>query len=92
VVCYGPLADTAMLNTVAAPVLGVYGVNDGRVNNQLPGIVSRMQSLGKSFVADSYPGTGHGFLKPGRNGYGTPAAQQAWADIDAFFTRHLEGQ
>jgi carboxymethylenebutenolidase len=90
VVCYGPLADTAMLASVEAPVLGVYGENDGRVNNPLPDIARRMHALGKPFTADSYPGTGHGFLKPGRNGHGTPAEAQAWADIEAFFARHLE--
>lgn len=92
VVCYGPLADTAMLNTVQAPVLGVYGQNDGRVNNSLPDIARRMNELGKSFVADSYAGTGHGFLKPGRNGHGTAEAARAQAEIDAFLKRQLEQQ
>ncbi|HRP08764.1 MAG TPA: dienelactone hydrolase family protein [Gemmatimonadales bacterium] len=90
VVCYGPLADTALLNSVEAPVLGVYGENDGRVTNALPDIVRKMNELGKSFVADSYAGTGHGFLKPGRNGHGTAEAVRAQADIDAFLKRQLE--
>lgn len=92
VVCYGPLADTAMLRTVKAPVLGVYGQNDGRVNNSLPQVAEMMKALGKSFAADSYPGTGHGFFKPGRMGNGTPAAAKAQADIDAFFAKQLEGK
>jgi len=92
VVCYGPLADTLMLRTVKAPVLGVYGQNDGRVNNSLPRVAEMMKALGKSFVADSYPGTGHGFMKPGRMGHGTPAAAKAQADIDAFFAKQLEGK
>lgn len=90
VVCYGPAADTTMLARVRTPVLGVYGENDGRVNNQLPSVVRAMQAAGAPFVADSYPGTGHGFLKPGRRGHGTEAAVRAQADIDAFLTRHLE--
>ena len=90
VVCYGPVADTAMLRTVRAPVLGVYGENDGRVNNQLPLVAGMMAAMGKPFTADSYPGTGHGFLKPGRRGHDTPSTAQAWSDIDAFFARHLE--
>jgi carboxymethylenebutenolidase len=89
VVCYGPLADTTMLRSVQAPVLGVYGERDGRVNNGLPGIVRLMEAMGKPFTADSYPGTGHGFLKPGRTGSGTPAAARAWTDIDAFLAQHL---
>lgn len=89
VVCYGPLADTTLLDHVHAPVLGVYGQNDGRVNNSLPAIARIMQGLGKSFVADSYAGTGHGFLKPGRAGHGTTEADRAQRDIDAFFKAKL---
>jgi carboxymethylenebutenolidase len=89
VVCYGPLADTAMLGRVHAPVLGVYGQNDGRVTNSLPAIVRIMQQQGKSFVADSYAGTGHGFLKPGRQGNGTAEAERAQREIDAFFRAKL---
>jgi carboxymethylenebutenolidase len=89
VVCYGPLADTTSLARVQAPVLGVYGQNDGRVNNSLPAIARIMQGLGKSFVADSYVGTGHGFLKPGRQGHGTAEAARAQANIDAFFKAKL---
>lgn len=91
VVCYGPLADTTLLASVQAPVLGVYGEKDGRVTNSLPAITRTMQRLGKSFVADSYPGTGHGFLKPGRTGSDLPSADSARRVIDAFFTRHLSG-
>lgn len=89
VVCYGPMVDTTLLATVGAPVLGVYGQNDGRVNNALPTVARLMHALGKSFVADSYAGTGHGFLKPGRTGHGTDEAERAQRDIDAFFTRYL---
>lgn len=89
VVCYGPLADTLMLSRVQAPVLGVYGQNDGRVNNSLPTIARLMQGLGKSFTADSYIGTGHGFLKPGRTGHGTAEAARAQRDIDAFLNSRL---
>ena len=46
-------------------------------------------AFGKSFVADSYVGTGHGFLKPGRNGYGTAEAERAQGNIDAFFKEKL---
>ena len=91
VVCYGPLADTAMLATVQAPVKGVYGENDGRVTNGLPTIVEMMRQLGKPFVADSYAGTGHGFMKPGRRGSGTAEAERAAREIDAFFAEHLGG-
>jgi carboxymethylenebutenolidase len=89
VVCYGALADTTLLGRVQAPVLGVYGQNDGRVTNALPAIARIMQGLGKSFVADSYIGTGHGFLKPGRRGHGIAEAERAQANIDAFLKTKL---
>ncbi len=92
VVCYGPLADTTLLTTVKAPVLGVYGQNDGRVTNSLPTIVRMMNAMGKPFAADSYAGTGHGFLHPGRRGSETPESERAWRDIDAFLGRTLGGK
>jgi carboxymethylenebutenolidase len=92
VVCYGPLADTAMLASVQAPVMGVYGQNDGRVTNALPTIVEMMHRMGKPFVADSYAGTGHGFMKPGRTGSGSAEADRAKREIETFFGTHLEGR
>jgi len=90
VVCYGPLADTALLKTVKAPVLGVYGENDMRVNASTPDIQRILGAQGTPFSSDSYPGTGHGFLKPGRKGAGTPEAARALSNIDAFFAQQLE--
>lgn len=92
VVCYGPLADTLLLKTVKAPVLGVYGENDMRVNATTPDIQRILSAQRTPFSADSYPGTGHGFLKPGRKGAGTPEAARALSNIDAFFTKRLEGK
>ncbi len=90
VVCYGPLADTLLLKTITAPVLGVFGENDMRVNAMIP-LEQRILGARKvPFSADSYPGTGHGFLKPGRKGAGTPEAARALANIDAFFRQRLE--
>jgi|ERR1017187_5889285 carboxymethylenebutenolidase len=87
VVCYGPLQDTMLLRTIKAPVLGVFGQNDGRVTNMVP---TEQRILGSQFVADSYLGTGHGFLKPGRTGSGSAEAQRALNNIDAFFAKQLD--
>jgi carboxymethylenebutenolidase len=92
VVCYGPVAEMEMLNTVEAPVKGVYGENDARVNMQLPEVASKMRELGKSFVADSFAGTGHGFMKPGRRGSDSEEATRARREIDEFFAENLEGR
>ena len=89
VVCYGPAPDSAALARIEAPVLGVYGENDARINAALPQVTATLQSLGKRFTHQIYPGTGHGFLKPGRNGSDTPAVDSAWADILAFYGETL---
>jgi carboxymethylenebutenolidase len=92
VVCYGPLADTLLLKTIKAPVLGVFGENDMRVNAMIPIEKRILDALKVPFSADSYPGTGHGFLKPGRKGSGTPEAARALENIDAFFAKRLEAK
>ena len=85
--CYGPVSDSTILTSITAPVLGVFGQNDMRVNSMIP-VEKRL--LGERFVADSYMGTGHGFLKPGRNGYGSAEYDRALRNIDAFFARQLD--
>lgn len=89
VVCYGPNPPLETLARIEAPVLGVYGENDARINAALPQVVAEMQRLGKFFEADSYPGTGHGFLKPGRRGHDSDQPARAWARIEAFLKEHL---
>lgn len=90
VVCYGPAPDSAALARITAPVLGVYGADDARVNAALFPVAATMQDLGKRFTYDTYAGTGHGFLKPGRKGSDTPAVEQAWARILGFYRETLE--
>jgi carboxymethylenebutenolidase len=90
VVCYGQAPDSAALARINARVLGVYGENDARINSMLPTVVDQMNRLGKWFKADSYPGTGHGFLKPGRKGSDTDQPDKAWAKILTFYKETLE--
>ena len=90
VVCYGPAPDTAALTGIHARVLGVYGENDARINAALPSVDSVMKAKGKSFAHDIYPGTGHGFLKPGRRGNDTPQVDRAWERIVAFYRETLD--
>jgi len=89
VVAYGPAPDTAAMKRIQAPVLGIYGENDERINANLPDVVAVMQSAGKTFTSEVYPGTGHGFLKPGRQGYDTPEREKAWTRILEFYRARL---
>lgn len=92
VVCYGPPPDAAALARIGAPVLGVYGENDARIDATLPSVDSTMKRLGKSYQYDIYPGTGHGFLRPndGRMGSDGPEPDKAWDRILAFYKMKLD--
>ena len=89
VVAYGPAPDTADLKRIKAPVLGIYGENDERINGNLPEVTAAMQSAGKTFTSEVYPGTGHGFLKPGRQGSDGPQVEKAWTRILEFYRARL---
>ncbi|MGH9379392.1 MAG: dienelactone hydrolase family protein [Thermoanaerobaculia bacterium] len=79
--------------TVEAPVLGLYGADDARVNATIPAAEEQMERLGKSYTTHVYEGAGHGFLREQdeRDGANRRAADQAWPATLAFFREHLEG-
>ena len=85
VVCYGDAPDSVSLARIRAPILGVYGEDDARINADLPRVESQLRALKKDHHFNIYPGTGHGFLKPGRKGNDGPQPEQAWGDILAFY-------
>lgn len=89
VVCYGPPPGDAALARIQAPVLGVYGEADARIGATVPATDSAMRALGKPYRHHTYPGTGHGFLKPGRRGSDSDQVGKAWEDILQFFGTHL---
>jgi carboxymethylenebutenolidase len=89
VVCYGPAPDTAAMKRIGAPVLGIYGENDARIDQALPDVSAAMQKAGKTFTQEIYPGTGHGFLKPGRQGSDGPQVERAWSRILEFYHARL---
>jgi carboxymethylenebutenolidase len=91
VVYYGSSPDTASLAKVQAPVLGLYGADDARVNATVPPAQEEMKRLGKPYEAIMYEGAGHGFLRQqeGREGANLKASQQAWPKTLAFFREKL---
>jgi carboxymethylenebutenolidase len=92
VVYYGTSPAPAELPGVAAPVLGLYGENDARVNATVPPADSAMRALGKTFEPRFFAGAGHGFLRQqdGRDGANLAATRQAWPLTAAWLRRHLE--
>jgi carboxymethylenebutenolidase len=89
VVCYGPPPDTAAMRRIGAPVLGIYGENDARINATLPEVTAAMQKAGKTYTTEVFPNTGHGFLKPGREGSDGPQVERAWKRILEFYRARL---
>lgn len=92
VVYYGPNPPPAALQTVRAPVLGLYGSDDARVNASIPPADSTLRALGRTYVVNMYQGAGHGFLRQqgGQNGANLTAAQAAWPATIAWFRKYLE--
>lgn len=93
VVYYGTSPKTETLSMVRAPVLGLYGGNDARVDATIPPADSAMRSMGKTYLHNTYDGAGHGFLRQqaGMNGANMTATQQGWPATIAWFRRYLEG-
>jgi carboxymethylenebutenolidase len=91
VVYYGSSPETASLAKVSAPVLGLYGADDARVNATIPPAQEEMKRLGKSYEPILYDGAGHGFLRQqeGRDGANRKASEQAWPKTIAFFREKL---
>jgi carboxymethylenebutenolidase len=91
VVYYGSSPPVASLSSVQAPVLGLYGGDDARVNATIPAADSAMKAMGKTYVQEIYEGAGHGFLRQqdGREGANLAAAQKAWPATITWFRQHL---
>lgn len=80
VVFYGTSPDAQAIEKIKAPVLGLYGGDDARVNATIEPAAQQMKKLGKTYVPHIYEGAGHGFLRQqeGREGANLKASQQAW--------------
>lgn len=91
VVFYGTSPASDRLGSIRAPVLGLYGENDARVNATIAPADSAMRALGKSYQHAIFPGAGHGFVRQqeGQNGANLAATQAAWPRAVAFFRQHL---
>jgi carboxymethylenebutenolidase len=93
VVYYGGSPATETLAGVQAPVLGLYGGNDERVNATIAPADSALRALGRTFEPHIFPGAGHGFLRQqdGAEGANMAATREAWPLTVQWFRTHLEG-
>ena len=92
VVYYGTSPPTETLASVRAPVLGLYGGADNRVNSTIPAAQAELDRLGKRYEANIYDGAGHGFLgrQSGQDGANQAASEGAWPATISFFRELLE--
>jgi carboxymethylenebutenolidase len=91
VVYYGPAPqEPGAIVKIRAPVLGLYGGDDARVNDTIEPTRRAMTDLGNRYDTHLYDGAGHGFLRaqsmPG--GANLRAAEQAWPLTVGFIERN----
>jgi carboxymethylenebutenolidase len=90
VVFYGSPPNAEQMANIKAPVLGLYGGADARINATIPGADSAMKRLGKSYEYHIFDGAGHGFLRGQENSEANAkAAQEAWPKTIAFLKAKL---
>ncbi len=80
VVYYGTSPAASALAAVRAPVLGLYGGADARVNATVPEAKAELDRLGRRFETEFYDGAGHAFLRQqeGQGGANMKASAAAW--------------
>ena len=90
VVFYGSPPNAEQMAAIKAPVLGLYGGADARINATIPATDSTMKMLGKSYEYHIFDGAGHGFLRGQENSEANAkAAQEAWPKTVAFLKAKL---
>ena len=90
VVFYGSPPNAEQMAAIKAPVLGLYGGNDARINATIPATDSTMRRHGKAYEYHIFEGAGHGFLRA-QDGHAANAAasRQAWPKTVAFLRAKL---
>lgn len=92
IVYYGPgPQEPAEIVKMKAPVLGLYGGNDERVNATIHPTRRAMTDVGNRYDTHVFDGAGHGFLRAqsAQDGANLRATQQAWPLTIAFLQKHL---
>lgn len=93
VVYYGRAPSEQALASLRAPVLGLFGGDDARVDATIEPAQEVIDRLGGRFEVHIFDGAGHGFLRQqdGRDGANLRASQEAWPRTIAFLREEMEG-
>lgn len=90
---YGPMpADPAAYDKAKAPILGLYGGNDARVNGNIPVAQAELKKRNVTYDPHTFEGAGHGFLRQQAGSQNAPgnmkATEQAWPLTLEFLRKH----
>lgn len=91
VVFYGTSPAVKSLRDIQAPVLGLYGGADNRVNATIPEAEAEMKRLGKRYEVEIYDGAGHAFLR-NQDGANLTATKKSWPRAVGFLKKELDNR
>ncbi|BEV46539.1 dienelactone hydrolase family protein [Afipia carboxidovorans] len=84
-----PKSPTQLAGEMKAPVLGLYGAEDqGIPVAQVDAMKAALAAAGKTAEFRIFPGAPHGFHADYRPSYRKEPAEQAWADMQAWFKKY----
>lgn len=86
---YGPPPPLDEVPNIQAPVLAVYGGQDGRITGTIPSIEAAMQENNKVYEKLIYADADHAFNNDTGTRYKPEAAKDAWEHTLAWFEKYL---
>lgn len=86
---YGPPPPLEEVPNIQAPVLAVYGGQDGRITGTIPSIEAAMLENNKVYEKLIYPDADHAFHNDTGSRYNPEAAKDAWEQTLAWFEKYL---
>ena len=88
--CYGANPPLEQVPNTKAAVFAVYGATDERINAGIDDINKAFDDAGIAHEHKLYEGAGHAFINHNAGDrYNAVQAEAAWADILAWFGKHL---
>ena len=85
---YGGTPEAEDYAQVKAPVLGLYGENDERVNSTIARAEAAAKANGFTYEPHKFTGAGHGFLRTQNDANGQ-ASKDAWPLTVSWFRKYL---
>src|ERR1051326_6901783 len=89
VVYYGTGPKEADIAKIKAPVLGMYGEIDSRIDSTIDGTTALMKKMGKYYEPHIYKGATHAFVQYQNLGENAAATRDSWPRTIAFLKEHL---